>query len=134
MEELHLGELKNSNNFSIIREDILQVSGSICAFYNRGKIRDHKTGKETQINGDLLDILFPMFEKYAVTQMKRRGVYDSADEKEEKKQEQLRADINIDEQLKEFVDKIDYNNKEQIEAFKDFLKNKYPNINKLWEL
>ena len=70
-----------------------------------------------------------MFEKYAVTQMKRKGVYDLVNEKE-----QLREDINTDEQLKELVSKIDYNNKEQVEALKDVLKVKYPNINKLWEL
>lgn len=129
MEELTFNELKNSNSFSIIREHILQVDNHICAFYNHGKIRDHKTGKETWISEDLLDILFPMFEKYAITQMKRKGVYDLANEKE-----QIKEDINTDEQLKEIVNKIDYNNKEQVEALKDLLKIKYLNINKLWEV
>lgn len=129
IEELTFNELKNSNSFSIVREHILQVSDGICAFYNHGKIRDHKTGKETYIDEDLLDVLFPMFEQYAVTQMKRKGVYDLANEKE-----QLREDINTDEQLKELVSKIDYNNKEQVQALKDVLKVKYPNINKLWEV
>lgn len=129
LEELTFNELKNSNSFSIVREHILQVSDGICAFYNHGKIRDHETGKETCIDENLLDILFPIFEKYAITQMKRKGVYDLADEKE-----QLRKDINTDEQLKEIVDKIDYNSKEQIEALKNLLKSKYPGINKLWEI
>ena len=127
IEQLSLEELKNSNNFSIVREHILQVSDGICAFYEHGTIRDHKTGKETYIDENLLDVLFPMFEKYAVTQMKRKGVYDLANEKE-----QLEADINIDKQLKELVNKV--NNKEQVEALKKLLKVKYPNINKLWEL
>lgn len=125
--ELSLEELKNSNNFSIVREHILQVSDGICAFYEHGRIRDHKTGKETYIDENLLDVLFPMFEKYAVTQMKRKGVYDLANEKE-----QLEADINTDKQLKELANKL--NNKEQVEALKKLLKVKYPNINKLWEL
>jgi len=128
-EELTFNELKNSNGFSIIREHILQVSDDICAFYNHGKIIDHETGKETWISEDLLDVLFPMFEKYTITQMKRKGVYDLVNEKE-----QLREDINTDEQLKELVNKIDYNNKEQVEALKELLKVKYPNINKLWEV
>lgn len=127
IQELSLEELKNSNSFSIVREHILQVSDDICAFYNHGKIRDHKTGKETYINENLLDVLFPMFEKYAVTQMKRKGVYDLANEKE-----QLEPDINTDKQLKELANKL--NNKEQVEALKKLLKVKYPNINKLWEL
>ena len=83
IEELSFEELKNSNNFSIIREHILQVSDGICAFYDRGKIRDHKTCKETYISEDLLDVLFPMFDKYATTQMKRNGVHGLADEKED---------------------------------------------------
>lgn len=129
IEELTFEELKNSNDFQIVKETILQVSDGICAFYGHGKIRDLKTGKETYISDKLLDVIFPMFEKYAVTQMKRKGVYDLANE-----EEQLREDINTDEQLKEIVNKIDYNNKEQVEALKDLLKTKYPNINKLWEM
>lgn len=129
IEELSFEELKKSNNFQIIKEKILQVSDNICSFYDRAYIRDLTTGKETYINENLVDVLFPMFDKYATTQMKRQGVYDLANEKE-----QLREDINTDEQLKEIVNKIDYNNKEQVEALKELLKVKYPNINKLWEM
>jgi len=129
IEELSFEELKKSNNFQIIKEKILQVSDSICSFYDRAYIRDFITGKETYINENLVDVLFPMFEKYATTQMRRKGVYNLANEKEQP----IEENTNTDEQLKEFIKRIDYNNKEQVEALKDVLKVKYPNINKLWE-
>ena len=129
IEELTFEELKKSNNFQIIKEKILQVSDSICSFYDRAYIRDLTTGKETYINENLVDVLFPMFEKYAITQMKREGVYNLANEKE-----QLTQSIDVDDIIKELASKIDYNSKEQVEALKDVLKVKYPNINKLWEM
>ena len=128
--ELSFEELKKSNNFQIIKEKILQVSDSICSFHDRAYIRDFTTGKETYINENLVDVLFPMFEKYATTQMKREGVYNLANEKEQS----IEENTTIDEQLKELVNKIDYNNKEQIEVLKELLKVRYPNINKLWEI
>ena len=128
--KLSFEELKKSNNFQIIKEKILQVSDNICSCYDRAYIRDFITGKETYINENLIDVLFPMFEKYATTQMKREGVYNLANEKEQS----IEENTTIDEQLKELVNKIDYNNKEQIEVLKELLKVRYPNINKLWEI
>ena len=130
IEELSFEELKKSNNFQIIKEKILQVSDNICSFYDRAYIRDFITGKETYINENLIDVLFPMFEKYATTQMKREGVYNLANEKEQP----IEDNTTIDVQLKEFINRIDYNNKEQVEILKELLKIKYPNIDKLWEM
>ena len=130
IEELTFEELKKSNNFQIIKEKILQVSDNICSFYDRAYIRDLTTGKETHINENLVDVLFPMFEKYATTQMKRKGVYNLANEKEQP----IEENTTTDEQLKEFIKRIDYNNKEHVENLKELLKIKYPNINKLWEM
>lgn len=125
--ELSFEELKKSNNFQIIKEKILQVSDNICSFYDRAYIRDFITGKETYINENLVDVLFPMFDKYATTQMKREGVYNLANEKKQP----IEEGTTVDEQLKELAAKL--NNKEQ-EVLKNVLKVKYPNINKLWEI
>ena len=94
----------------------------MCNYIKRYNRINKETGKETWINEDLLDTLFQNMLKH---KWKEKGVYNLEVEKE-----QLREDINTDEQLKE----IDYNNKEQVQALKDVLKVKYPNTNKLWEL
>lgn len=79
-------ELNKLKNFQIVREHTLQVSNDICAFYNGAKIIDLETNKEEYIREDLVDLIFPMFDKYAVTQMKRNGAYDFLEAKEELKE------------------------------------------------
>jgi hypothetical protein len=81
MDRLNLRDLKN---FQIVKQDILQVHDGICAFYDRAFIRDLDTGKEAFIDSKLINLIFPLFDKYAETQMKRSGVWDAANSKEKK--------------------------------------------------
>lgn len=76
---------KDIKNVKIIREEILQMQNGVCAFYEMGKIVDMDTGQIDYLNPELLNILFPMFDKYAETKMRRMGVWKDT-KKEEKKE------------------------------------------------
>ena len=122
---MHFDQMKN---FSIIREHILQVSNDICAFYERAKVHDLDTGEEEYIREDLVDMLFPMFDKYATTYMKREGKCNY--EKEDK----LLKLLESDKELNDLLGEIDVENAEQVSTARRIVEGRYPNISKLWRL
>lgn len=73
---------EKGKNIQIIKEHILQLQNGVCAFYDMGKIVDMDTGEVEYLNPELLNTIFPLFDKYAETQMKRAGVWKKEEEKE----------------------------------------------------
>lgn len=70
-------------NVQIIKERILQLQNGVCSFYDMGKVVDLDTGRVDYLNPELLKILFPMFDKYAETQLRRAGVWKGTEEEKE---------------------------------------------------
>ena len=67
---------KNLKNFQIRKETILQKIGEVCSFHEQAKVVDLDTNEEDYISEDVVNMFFPLFDKYVNTADKRRGVLD----------------------------------------------------------